>query len=322
MKALFAVPLVLAALTPIRTVGPSSHFAHIKGAMESNVAGRAVFGQTSGGCTQPATCVGSFSLELGAYSEEGAVVFSRVSSSRPEVGTYRVSPFQNGPESSEEFHALVSLGSVTMPTGVFRAVSGTVTITQSSETRVVGRYEVKAVGFLAAQPEIEDRVITVRGGFTAEPATRSSMYAASMHGAITVNTMGSAEFASLGRGTTGTFSLNLGGDAARGAILLSRAGAERPAAGVYRVRDLMEAAPGDFHGVISTGGVDRPSGVFHTRGGSVTITSSTAERLIGTFELRGSGFLAGDMKADDTEVLVSGSFSATANGTTITLTER
>jgi hypothetical protein len=322
MKSLLAVPLALAAFTPNSAVGPSSHFAHIKGAMETSVAGRAVFGQTTGACLTPASCTGSFSLELGAYSEAGAVVFSRVSASRPDVGTYRVSPFENGPESNGEFHALVSLGSVTMPTGVFRAVSGTVTITQSSDRKVVGHYEVKAIGFLASQPEVEDRVITVRGGFTAEPATMSSMYAASMHGAVTVNTMGAAEFASMGGGTTGIFSLSLGGDAARGAILLSRTGAERPGAGVYRVHDLIDAAPGDFHGVISTGAVDRPSGVFHARSGSVTITSSTADRITGTFELRGTGFLTGNVNEDGKDLLVSGSFSATANGTTITLTER
>jgi hypothetical protein len=322
MKALLAVPLVLTFLTPTPVVGPSSHFAHISGAAVTDVAGHAVFGQVIGSCVVVAHCPGSFSLELGAYSEEGAVVFSRVSSVRPETGTYRVLPFQNGPEGDTEFHALVSLGSMTMSTGVFRAVSGTVTITQSSEYRVVGHYEVKAIGFLAAQPENEDRVITVRGGFTAEPATMSSMFAASMHGAVTGTAMGSAAFGSTGRGAAGRFSLSLGSDAARGAVLLSRAGADRPAAGVYRVGDLVEAVPGDFHGVISTGGGNRPTGVFHARSGSVTITSSTAERLNGTFELRGIGFLADDPSEDDKEILISGSFSATANGTTLTLTEK
>src|SRR5688572_23380370 len=113
MKALLAVPLALAAVTPNTTVGPSSHFAHVKGAMEANVAGRAVFGQTGGGCIKLSNCTGSFSLELGAYSKDGAVVFSRVSSSRPAVGTYPVTAFETGPETDGEFHALVSLGSVT-----------------------------------------------------------------------------------------------------------------------------------------------------------------------------------------------------------------
>lgn len=322
MKALIAVPLALAVVTPGTTVGPSSHFAHVKGAMEASVAGRAVFGQVAGGCLQLSTCPRSFSLELGAYSEDGAVVFSRVSSSRPEVGTYKVTPFESGPEGNGEFHALVSLGSVTAPTGVFRAISGTVTITQSTENRVVGHYEVKAIGFLAAQPEIDNRVITVRGGFKAEPATMSSMFAASMHGAITSNTMGSAAFASIGRGQAGMFSLNLGSDGARGTILLSRSGAERPGTGVYRIRDLADAMPGDFHGVLSTGGTNQPSGVFHARSGSVTITASSEERITGTFELRGIGFLANAPSEDEKEVLISGSFSATANGTTVTLTER
>jgi hypothetical protein len=322
MKALLAVPLVLTVLTPTRVVGPATHFAHISGAAVTNVAGRAVFGQVTGRCLDAVSCPGSFSLELGAYSEEGAVVFSRVSSARPEVGTYRVAPFQNGPESDTEFHALVSLGSVTMPTGVFRAVSGSVTITQSTEHRVVGHYEVKAIGFLAAQPDNEDRTITVRGGFTAAPAALSSRFAASMHGAVTSHTLGSAEFGAMGRGAAGMFSLNLGQDGAGGAVLLSRTGADRPAVGVYRVRDLVDAMPGDFHGVVSTGGSSQPSGVFHATSGSVTITSSTSARLSGMFELRGLGFLASDPSEEGKEILVSGSFSATANGTTITLTEK
>ena len=46
------------------------------------------------------------------------------------------------------------------------------------------------------------------------------------------------------------------------------------------------------------------------------------KRLGGTFELRGIGFLANDPTEDEKEILVSGSFSATANGTTIILTEK
>lgn len=113
-------------------------------------------------------CAASFPPELGAYSDNGAVVFSRVSAARPKVGSYKVVAFGPGPEGPEQFHAMVSPGSVAAPLGAFRAVSGTVTILQSTETKIVGRYEVKAVGFLAADPENEDREITVRGvGFLA-----------------------------------------------------------------------------------------------------------------------------------------------------------
>jgi hypothetical protein len=121
------------------------------------------------------SCSASFSLELGAYSNNGAVVFSRVSSERPSVGGYKVVEFGPGAEAAEQFHVMVSLGPVAAPLGAFRGVSGTVTILQSSENRIVGRYEVKAIGFLAADPDNENREIVVRGGFTAEPAARSSI---------------------------------------------------------------------------------------------------------------------------------------------------
>ena len=315
MKSLMVWPLALLAFSPARTAFQSGHLAEVRGAAEATVAGQAVFGSVH-------SSTGSFSLELGAYSDGGAVVFSRVSSTRPKVGTYRVAPFDGGPESDGEFHALVSLGSVTAPSGSFRAVSGTVTITQSSEDRVVGHYEVKAIGFLAAQPEIEDRMITVRGGFAAEPSAMASRYSAAVHGALQGNWMGDASFGSSGRGSGGIFSLSLGAYGAQGGILLSRFGAGRPQPGVYRVRELASIGPDEFHGVISTGGPAQPSGVFHARAGNLTITSSTAERLTGTFELQGIGFLADSPDNEGREVLVSGSFSATATGTTLNLTVR
>ncbi len=315
MKSLKMWPLALMALTSTPSMTSNGHSAQVHGAAEALVAGQAVFGSINGGA-------GSFSLELGAYSDDGAVVFSRVSSARPKVGTYRVAAFDGGPESESEFHALVSLGSVTAPTGSFRAISGTVTITQSSAERVVGHYEVKAIGFLAAQPEIEDRIITVRGGFSAEPSALASRASTSMHGALQGNWNGAAAFAAAGRGSHGVFSLSLGMGGGLGAILLSRIGTERPAPGVYRVRDVALAGPEEFHGVISTGGPSQAQGVFHARSGNVTITSSTAERLTGTFELQGIGFLADRLEDEGREVLVSGSFSATAAGITQTLTVR
>lgn len=315
MKSLMVWPLALLTFSPAQTTTPVGHTAEVHGAAEAHVVGRAVFGSVN-------SATGSFSLELGAYSEDGAVVFSRVSSERPRVGTYKVAAFKGGAEQDGEFHALVSLGSVTAPMGSFRAMSGAVTITQSSAKRVVGHYEVKAIGFLASEPDNEDRIITVRGGFSAEPSTMASRYSATVHGALQSGWMGTAAFGSSGHGHAGVFSLSLGGYGAQNGILLSRDGTTRPAAGVYRVRDLASAGVDEFHGVISTGGRNQPSGVFHARAGNVTITSSTAERLTGTFELQGIGFLAAAPDDEGREVLVSGSFSATATGINLTLTVR
>lgn len=322
MKALMLFPIGLAATLVTATPSGSAHEGLVQGAMRTNLAGQAVFGPVVGAqACAGNSCSASFSLELGAYSDNGAVVFSRVTAERPRVGTYKVTAFGPGAESPEQFHAMVTLGSVASPLGAFRAVSGSVTILQSSEEKIVGRYEVKAIGFLAADPDNETREITVRGGFTAEPAARASTFEASAHGAIKAEPSGSASFGMVDEKGLPLFTLNLGAYSEQGAIVLTRGGA-RPAPGVYRVSSSWTQSPVDFHGLIVTGSPSRPTGVFHAQSGSVTITGSTADRMTGTFELHGVGFLASDPETEDRELVVTGSFSASAGGNTVTLTVR
>lgn len=109
---------------------------------------------------------GPFVLTLGAMSEHGAVVLTRWDGRRPAAGTYPIAP---GP-SSEGIQALVVTGGPARPTGVFRARDGTVTITASGGTRVAGRFEMEAEGFLASAPEREDRRLSVKGSFSASPS--------------------------------------------------------------------------------------------------------------------------------------------------------
>lgn len=322
MKALMLFPMGLAATLATAIPTRSAHEGLVQGAMRANLAGQAVFGPVVGAkACAGSSCSASFSLELGAYSDNGAVVFSRVSAERPRTGTYKVTAFGPGAESPEQFHAMISLGSVASPLGAFRAVSGSVTILQSSEEKIVGRYEVKAVGFLAADPENESREITVRGGFTAEPAARASMFEASAHGAVKTEPSGSASFGMVDDRGSALFTLNMGAYSEQGAIVLTRGGS-RPAPGVYRVSSSWTQSPVDFHGLVVTGSPSQPTGVFHARSGSVTITSSTADRITGTFELHGTGFLASAPEDEERELVVTGSFSATAGGNTLTLTVR
>lgn len=322
MKALMLFPIGLTAMLATATPSGSAHEGQVWGALNANLAGQAVFGPVVGAraCTGN-SCAASFSLELGAYSDNGAVVFSRVSAARPKVGSYEVVEFRPGPESPEQFHAMVSLGPVSAPLGAFRAVSGTVTILQSTEVKIVGRYEVKAVGFLAADPENEDREITVRGGFTAEPAAGASMFEAATHGAVQAAPRGSAEFGTVDDNGRALFTLNMGAYSEQGAIVLTRGGA-RPAPGVYRVSSAWTPSSTDFHGLVVTGSPSRPTGVFHAESGSVTILASTADRITGTFELHGVGFLASAPEDENRELVATGSFAATAGGTTLTLTAR
>lgn len=314
MKALALIPIALMGVMS-STPASSRHDGRIDGALSTSLNGQAVFGPVKG------TASPSFSLALGAYSDNGAVVFSRVSSERPRAGTYRVTAFATGAEKADEFHALISLGSVGSPIGAFRAVSGTVTILQSTGERIVGRYEVKAVGFLASDPENEGREITVRGGFTAEPAAEASRTEGAIHGAVEATLRGEAEFGMVSDGADERFALNLGTASAAGAVVLSRVGAV-PAVGVYAVSPAGMMRAGDFSSVVITGSSSHPTGVFHATSGTVTITRSSADRISGTFELHATGLLAANPEDEDKDVVVSGSFFATAHGNTITLSLR
>lgn len=315
MKHLMLVPMVLTTLSTERIPDRTPHHeARIRGAVSTTLSGSAVFGRVKQG---PA----SFSLELGAYSQQGAVIFSRVRGERPEIGTYSITPLSTGAENGHEIHALVSLGSVERPLGAFRGMSGWVTITSSTDDRIVGEYELKAVGFLASDLTAEDREITVRGGFTAEAAPPASAFEAELVGALTTTARGSAEFGAVRNDDGRSFSLTLGPASEQGAIVLSRSGGERLGVGSYPVREEGERS-GDFHGLVITGSPSHPTGVFRIQQGTLTITSASSERLEGSFALSATGFLAAEPDREDRELTVTGSFSATASGTQVTYSLR
>ncbi len=138
---------------------PSWFEAHTTGATALTLRGSAEFGSvTVGGGAGP------FVLTLGAQSPAGAVVFTRPGGGRLGPGTYRVTE-----DSAGAVHALVVTGSPTRPTGAFRARGGTLTITRSRRDVIAGRFQMEAVGFEAADPADEDRMLSVRGSFIATP---------------------------------------------------------------------------------------------------------------------------------------------------------
>lgn len=187
MKTTNWMSMGMAALISIHpSNGGPAHRATVAGALAVRMTGEASFGPARGQvhACDGSDCPASFSLELGSYSEKGAVVFSRGGSDRPKVGSYEVSPLPPGEEGTAGFHAVVSLGSLEQPIGAFHAVSGTVTITQSSNGRVVGHYEIRAVGFLATDLDNDDREILVRGGFSAEPAAPVKAFSSAIEGSV------------------------------------------------------------------------------------------------------------------------------------------
>ncbi|HYC33104.1 MAG TPA: hypothetical protein VEB59_12520 [Gemmatimonadales bacterium] len=142
------------------TVVPSWFEARTTGVATLTLRGTAEFGTVAGpGASGP------FVVTLGARSPSGAVIFTGRSGERPEPGVYRISDGKAGP-----MQALVVTGPVDRPHGVFKARSGTLTISRSREDFIAGTFALDAVGFEAADPADESKSLRVRGTFTATPS--------------------------------------------------------------------------------------------------------------------------------------------------------
>lgn len=96
----------------------------------------------------------------------------------PETGRYPIQSTWNDPAIAPAFHASFSAGSPEHPLGWFHGEYGTVTITRAAGGRLIGRFEVRARGFLSADPADEDRWVTVTGSFDAERDTATTAIAA------------------------------------------------------------------------------------------------------------------------------------------------
>jgi hypothetical protein len=140
--------------------GHSSFLGEVHGAMTATPRGDAIFGTVAAVDGQP----GSFSLSLGARGDDGAVLFSRASGARLSIGTYSITARDDG---ADDVRALVVTGSPTRPTGVFQARTGELVITAVSDSTIRGFFRMEATGFLAAEPEREDRTVTAAGTFAA-----------------------------------------------------------------------------------------------------------------------------------------------------------
>jgi hypothetical protein len=138
-----------------------SFSAALTGDVRATISGSAAFGRVAAGAGKPTV----FTLSLGADSSEGAVLFTRTSGIRPSVGSYQVSDLGAG---SDDLQALVMLGRADHPAGVFRAQSGTLTVTSVSDNGVSGIFALHATGFLADQPNRENQRVFVQGSFSAK----------------------------------------------------------------------------------------------------------------------------------------------------------
>lgn len=142
----------------------SSFRAEVNGVISNHTWGEAEFGTVNGadGSSE------AFVVSLGVRGEQSAILFTRRRGAPLEVGRYRISAAANA---EDEVIALVITGRPTKPTGAFHGRSGWLTVTEASDRLLVGRFELDAVGFVAADPAREDRQVNVAGSFSATIAS-------------------------------------------------------------------------------------------------------------------------------------------------------
>lgn len=150
-------------ILPDGRAGRSSFLAEVRGVVTTSASGEAEFGAVKAGDGTSSGVV----VSLGARGSESAIQFIRMGGTPLGVGHYRISDHGNG---ADEILALVMTGLPTRPTGVFRGRSGWLVVTAASDHHLTGRFQVDGVGFLAAEPRMEDRRVSVTGSFSATVA--------------------------------------------------------------------------------------------------------------------------------------------------------
>jgi hypothetical protein len=155
--------LAAALLAVVPTAPPDdAHFAFAaRGAVTLTASGQATFGELPATVELPE----AFSITLGAESGTGALVLMQREGATPLAGRYAVREFGHG--TAADFSAVFVAGSPSAPRGVFRGESGVVTITATRPGRVDGTFRIEARGFLADDPDRDDRRVTLTGSFVA-----------------------------------------------------------------------------------------------------------------------------------------------------------
>jgi hypothetical protein len=138
----------------------SAFIAALSGTDAGSATGEAEFGPVPSGNAPSSALV----VSLGGRGNQSAILFSRASGTPLGVGRYHISDRGNG---TDEMLALVMTGPATNPTGVFRGKSGWLIVTAASDRLLTGRFHVDGVGFVAAEPEVENRPMIATGSFSA-----------------------------------------------------------------------------------------------------------------------------------------------------------
>jgi hypothetical protein len=147
-----ATALIVAAAMP----STSFFSATIRGVIDAELHGRSEFG-TVASSGSPSR----FTIRLGAADDESAILITGAAGADLRPGTYPVSEA----DEPTSVRVLVVTGGVEKPSGVFRGHTGVVTITSTEHGTLTGHFELRATGFLAGEPALDDRPIAVKGAF-------------------------------------------------------------------------------------------------------------------------------------------------------------
>jgi hypothetical protein len=134
-------------------------------------------------------------------------------------------------------------------------------------------------------------------------------YVLEVRGAVTVAARGPVESGVTGAPPDPYYNITLGGPAGAAAAVFTRVGSTPPPVGVYPVGESALGREG-FSGLVITGMPAHPTGIFRIQGGTLAITSRTADQLSGKFELRAVGFFTETPSDDHQVVTATGAFTA------------
>jgi hypothetical protein len=168
---------------------------------------------------------------------------------------------------------------------------------------------------------MKTRLFTQLGGFgllslsvlagTVRPPDTSASFNAVLTGDVKTTISGDARFGQVRGGPSApdVFSLTLGADSRRGAVLFTYPARSGLHVGSYRVAEA-GVREGDLQALVVVGSANHPEGVFRGTAGTLTITSVSDVEITGLFAVDADGFLASAPARENRPVSVSGSFIA------------
>lgn len=142
-------------------VASGTYTATVSGAVTGQLSGRALFGTDAGASGQPI-----FGVLLGDAASPHAVLLYRSGNTQPAAGTYALQDSFTGQPAAGTWTALHMVDQGSGNVLAFFATSGSMTITQSSATRLSGTFNYVGKGYVSGGDTIPEAV-TVTGNFDA-----------------------------------------------------------------------------------------------------------------------------------------------------------